>query len=183
MTAARAPRRVAALVSLLAVLAVIAGCVTTMHSFPPAGSTPQPVTGSTTARTTAAVIRMLDGAGLQAEVTSRPFRPFEGPLLAGAARTVIEVDLPDDPSGGAFVVVYSLATPEAALAAATDHAAYLAAGIGGRVQYPPGTRFTVQVTGSNVVFFNWLPATSPDQRTDTIEETLRSLGASVEVPS
>ena len=115
-------------------------------------------------------------------MTARPFRPFEGPLLAGAARTVIEVDLPDDPPGK-FIVVYAFATPEAAMAAATDHAAYLAAGIGGRVQYPPGTRFTVQVTKSNVIFFSWLPATSPDSRTATIEETLRSLDVSVEVPS
>ncbi len=186
MTAARPVRRLAATVAAVAAvasvaIAVLAGCTTTVHDFPPAGSTPQGVTGSTTAETVASVIRSLDGAGLQAEVTTRPFRPSEGPLLAGAPRTVVEVALPDDPDP-AFVVVYALATDEAAVRAARDHAAYLAAGIGGAVQYPPGTRFAIQATRSNVVYFHWLPATSPDSRMATIEDTLKSLGTTIEVP-
>ena len=175
-------RHVAAVTTALALAAAMAACTTTVNPFPPPGSTPQPALGATTAETVASVIRAFDNAGLQAEVSAKAFRPFEGPLLDGAPRTVIEVDLPDDPSSG-FVVVYALATSDAALAAASDHAAYLAAGIGGLVQYPPGTRFTVRVVGSNVIFFSWLPATSPDSRTSTIEDTLRSLGTAVEVPS
>ncbi len=185
MTPAGPMRRLAAAFAVaawVAVAGVLAGCTTTVHDFPPAGSTPQAVTGSTTAQTVASVVNALDQAGLQAEVTTRPFRPSEGPLLSAAPRSVIEIALPDDPDN-AFVVVYALPTDEAALTAATDHAAYLAAGIGGGVQYTPGTHFVIQAIRSNVVFFYWLPASSPDSRMTTIEDTLRSLGTTIDVPS
>ena len=176
------PRRAPPLLVLaLALAAALGACVTTRNTFPPPGATPAAIDAPTTERTVATVIRMLGDMGMQADISSRPFRPVEGPLVAAAPRTVIEVKLPNDPAG-AFVVVYSFASPEAALTAAEDHAAYLAAPIGGGVQYPPGTRFTIQVTQSNVVFFSWLPSGS-DSPKATIEETLRSLERTVEVPS
>ncbi len=185
MTPARPVRRLASMAAAVMLGTLLAGalgaCTTTVHDFPPAGSTPQAVTGSTTAGTVASVIRSLDETGLQAEITTRPFRPSEGPLLAAAPRTVIEVALPDDPEH-AFVVVYAFPTEEAALRAAKDHAAYLAAGIGGAVQYPPGTRFAISVVRSNVVFFHWLPLTSPDARMGMIEDTVGSIGTTVQVP-
>ena len=164
------------------VLAVaLGGCITTRNSFPPAGSTPKPA-GDATAATVTQVIAALQAQGLQAAVSDRAYRPAEGPLLAAASRTVIQVTLPQDPSRGS-IVVYALASPAAAQAAAEDHAAYLAAGIGGGVQYPPGTEFVLRVVGSNVVFFNWLPANSPDPGTQQIATALQGVGTEVEIPS
>jgi hypothetical protein len=160
---------------------VLAGCVTTLHSFPPPGSTPRPPTDASAA-TAAVVISALGTQGLEAAVSNRAYRPAEGPLLAGAPRTILQVTLPEDLDHG-FIVVYSLASPAAAQAAAEDHAAYLAAGIGGGVQYPPGTEFVLRVVGSTVVFFNWLPANSPDPRTAQIAPALASVGTEVEIPS
>jgi hypothetical protein len=159
----------------------VSACVTTRNSFPPEGSTPKPA-GDATATTVAQVIAALEGQGLQAAVSSRAYRPAEGPLLAAASRTVIQVTLPDDPAHGS-ILVYALASPAAAQAAAEDHAAYLAAGIGGGVQYPPGTEFVLRVAGSNVVFFSWLPANSPDARTAQIATALQGVGTEVAIPS
>ena len=165
----------------MALAAALAACVTTQNSFPPLGSTPRPA-GDATAGTVAQVIDALGRQGLQGAESNRAYRPAEGPLLAAAPRTIVQATLPDDPDHG-FILVYALASPAAAQVAAEDHAAYLAANIGGAIQYPVGTEFNLRVVGSNVVFFSWLPANSPDPRTGQIANALETVGSGVAIPS
>jgi hypothetical protein len=170
------------LVALLAVsVAAASGCIgQTRTTFPPIGSTPGPV-GNATAATEQAVIGALAGVGLQAAETLRAFRPPEGALLAAAPRSVLQVALPDDPAHG-FIVVYALADPATALAAATDMAGYIANPTGG-INFPVDSRFVLRVVGSTVVFYSWSPGSSPDARTPSIEEALTKLGTEVQIPA
>jgi hypothetical protein len=162
----------------LAIALTLAGCARTTSTFPPQGSSPGPA-GDATAAAKQEVIDALGAVGLQATDSVRPFRPPEGPLLAAAPRTIIEVPLPQD-SDPAIIVIYALASPDAALAAANDDAAYIRSGTGG-IQLAPGTRVVLQVVGSNVISFTWLPASSPDPATKTIESALLQLGQHVSV--
>jgi hypothetical protein len=167
---------------LVALVVVVAGTLTacggTASTFPPVGSTPQPA-GGATAAAEQAIIKALAGVGLQAAESARPYRPPEGPLLAAAPRTVLEVPLPAD-KDPATIAIYALASPDAATAAARDDADYIRSNTGG-IQLPPGTEVVLQVVGSNVVFFSWLPADSPDPGTATIARTLAGVGQSVPV--
>jgi hypothetical protein len=149
-------------------------------TFPPLGSTPGPAGGDADA-TVHQVIAALGAAGISAAPADRPFRPPEGPLLAAAPRSLVQVKLPNDPDP-MWIVVYSLRSPNDAAVAARDHAAWIATNIG-RVNFAPGTRFVIQVVGSTVVFFSWLPQDSPDPATLTIAQTLASLGTEVTVPN
>ena len=175
-------RRVAVSRVLAAVVfaAALAACVTTRSSFPPQGSSPKPA-GDSTAATVAQVIGALRTQGIPSVESTRPYRPAEGALLAAAPRSLVQATLPEDPDHG-FIVVYAFDSPAAAQAAAEDGAGYLAAGIGGAIQNPPGTEYVLRVVGSNVVFFSWLPGNSPDPRTATIPTALATLGTAVQVP-
>jgi hypothetical protein len=179
MTSRRRPIAVVAAVAL--VLAVAAGCAGPNHAtFPPLGSTPRPA-GDVTGPTTQEVIGALAAVGLQAAVTIRPFRPAEGPLLAAAPRSVLQVALPDDPDHG-FIVIYALADPATALAAAIDTAAYIATGPG-KIQFVAGSHFVLRVEGSTVIFFTWSPDNAPDAHTHLIEDALGQVGTGVQVQS
>lgn len=167
-----------ALVSALAFAACAPG--TSRTTYPPMGSTPQPV-GDATNATKQAVINALAAAGLQAADATRAFRPPEGPLLAAAPRSVLQVALADDPDHG-FIVVYALDSPNVALAAANDHAAWVASSIG-RVNFPPGTQFALRAVGSNVVLFSWLPGASSDSRLDQVGAALETIGEGITVPN
>ena len=171
-----------AALSALAIALTLAACGggTTRTTFPPIGVTPQPV-GDATAATEQAIIAGLAASGLQAAEAIRTYRPPEGPLLAAAPRSVLQVALPDDPTHG-YVVVYALPSPAAALAAAKDHASYLSSGPGG-IQFPPGTDFVLRVVGSNVVFFHWSPENASDARTPEIARVLRTIGTEVPAPN
>jgi len=125
------------------------------------------------------VLMALAAASLQATDAAQAYRPPEGALLAAAPRSVIQVALPDDPDHG-YVLIYALGSPDAAAAAARDHAAYLASSIG-KVYYPPGTRFVLRQLGSTVVYFHWLPANAPDARTATIAQALETVGTEVPI--
>jgi len=161
--------------------ALLAGCAgVTRTTFPPLGFTPGPV-GDTTDATAQQVIAAVAASGLQASPSLRPYRPPEGPILAAAPRSVLQVQLPDDPDHG-FVVVYSLIDPSTALTAATDTAAYLASPPG-HIQLVAGTHVVLRVVGSNVVFFAWSPDNAPDSRTHLIEDALGQLGTGVSVPN
>ena len=172
----------AAAILALATALALAACApaTSRTTYPPIGSTPQAVGGGTNA-TKQAVIGVLGAAGLQAADATRSFRPPEGPLLAAAPRSVLKVALADDPDHG-FIVVYALDSPNAALAAANDHAAWVASSIG-RINFPPDTRFVLRAVGSNVVLFSWLPGSSPDLRLDQVGAALEAIGEGVTVPS
>ena len=175
-------RRLAAPVALALSCFVAMACTTPVSSrttFPPFGSTPAPA-GDATAATRQQVIDALAPLGLQAVDATRPYRPFEGPLLAAAPRTVLQA-LPDDAVHG-NVVIYALGSEAAAQAAAADHAAYIALNTS-KVNFPPGSRFVLQRVGSTVVFFTWSPGASPDPRLQSIGEALGRLGIPVAIPS
>ena len=166
---------------LLAAL-LVAACApgTSRTTFPPLGVTPPPA-GDATLPARVEVLEALAGLGLQATESARAYRPPEGPLLAAAPRTVLQVTLPDDPAHG-YIVLYAFSSPVAASAAARDHAAYVSTGPGG-INYPPGTRFVLRIVGSTVVFFHWSPDVSTDDRTRSIEDALLRIGSGVLVPA
>ena len=175
-----APATVVLVAAAMAV-AVVACAPVPRTTFPPIGSTPAPV-GEATAAAVSQVAAAIAGVGLQASESDRPFRPSEGALLAAAPRTTLRVALPDDPDG-AFIVVYALTSPEAAHAAAQDHASFLASATGGRTTYPPGTVFVLRTVGANVVFFSYLPAAAPDARMASIATALATIGDEVPLPA
>ena len=165
-----------------AALVAVAACVpvTTRTTFPPLGTTPQPA-GDSTAATKQVLIDALAAKGLVATDAIRTYRPPEGALLTAAPRSVLQVDLTDDPEHG-YIVVYALASPAAAIAAARDQLQYLAQGAGGGTLLPPGTHFVVRPRDATVVFFHWLPANSPDPRTATVADTISEVTSSVSEP-
>jgi len=130
----------------------VLGCGASGPTFPPAGSTP-----------------------------ARPYRPPEGALMTGAARSVLQATLPDDPDHG-YIVIYSLGSAVAAESAAFDQARYIASGPGA-IQFPPGSHFVLRIVGSTVIFFTWNPGSAPDTRTHLIEDALNTLGVAVPVGS
>jgi hypothetical protein len=176
MTAAR---RVVALVALAAIVA--SGCAGARGAtFPPLGSTPGTV-GDATAQTIHQVVGALAAVGLQAAESNHAFRPPEGALLAAAPRSILQVTLPDDPTHG-YIVVYALASPEVAQAAAAGQAAYVATGPGS-VLFAPGTHFVLRVVGPTAIFFTWSPENAPDARTRFIEDALSTIGTAVAPPA
>lgn len=136
--------------------------------------------GNLTDATEAQVVAALGGVGLPAAEAATPYVPPEAALFANAPRTVVHATLPDDPTGG-FLVIYAFQSSQAAQAAATEQAQYIAGHRGGI--FPLGTRAVLRLVGSNVVFFSWLPDSSPDARTRLIEEALLGVGSEVRVPS
>jgi hypothetical protein len=169
----------AAALALACLAATACTAPTARTTFPPFGSTPAPA-GDATAATRQQVVDALAAVGLQAVDATRPYRPFEGPILAAAPRTVLQA-LPDDALHG-NVVIYALGSDAAAQAAAADHASYIALNTS-KVNFPPGSRFVLQRVGSTVVFFTWSPGTSPDPRLQSIGEALGRLGTPVAIPS
>jgi hypothetical protein len=147
-------------------------------TFPPAGSTPA-APGDATAATKQQIIGALGAVGLQAVDATRPYRPPEGALMTGAARSVLQATLPDDPNHG-YIVIYSLASAVAAESAAFDQANYIASGPGA-IQFVPGSHFVLRIVGSTVVFFTWAPGSAPDARTHLIEDALNTLGVAVPI--
>jgi hypothetical protein len=160
------------------VLAVV-GCGARGSTFPPLGFTPGPA-GDAASATKALAISALAAAGLQAVETVKPYRPPEGPLMTGAPRSILQVQLPDDPEHGQ-VVIYSLGSAVAAERAAFDQAAYIASNPG-KVQFAPGSHFVLRTVDTTVIFFTWTPGAAPDQRTGLIEQALNTLGTAVPIP-
>ncbi len=122
----------------------------------------------------------LRAAGLTLRATQVPVRPAEPASFAGVARWPFQVVLPDDPTGGLFVV-YEF--PDVALAAigAADLAGYVASGPG-RVQYPTDVRFVLRQVGTTIVLFAWSPASSSDPRTEAAANALATVGSEVAIP-
>lgn len=177
-TAAR-PARLALLL-VAAMLFTTACAARPRTTFPPLGSSPAPV-GEATSATKGQIVAALAAVGLQAVDANRAHRPPEGPLLAAAPRSILQATLPDDPAHG-FIVIYALPSSTAAQAAAADHAAYIASGIG-RVNFAFDSRFVLRVAGSTVVFFHWSPGAALDDRTRLIEDALGTVGTEVQILS
>ena len=164
----------------IAVGAAVSGCGSSSDrtTFPPLGSTPLPV-GDATAATRGMVVAALASVGLPATESARAYRPAEGPLLAAAPRSVLQVALPQDPGGG-YVLIYAFPANEVAFAAAQDHAAYVVSGPG-RIQFPHDARHILRVVGNTVISFWWSLETSTDPRMSEIENALRTIGLEVPV--
>jgi len=146
----------------------------------PPGNPASPGSGGDPASATKAlIVAALGAVGLQAVDATKPYRPPEAASLIGAPRSVIQVQLPDDPDHG-FIVIYSLGSAVAAEKAAFDQAAYVASGTGG-IQFPPGSRFAIRTVGTTMIFFTWSPGASPDERTHLIEDAINTVGLPVPV--
>jgi hypothetical protein len=153
---------------------VVAACA------PPPVNLPSPGSGGDPASATKQlIIGALGSAGLQVVDATKPYRPPEAPSLVGAPRSIVQVELPDDPDHG-FIVIYSLGSAVTAEKAAVDQAAYVASGTGG-IQFPPGSHFVIRTVDTTVIFFTWSPGASPDQRTHLIEDALNTIGIGVPV--
>ena len=160
---------------LVALVATIASCASEPRSTYLAPGGPA---GDLTDATESLVIAALAGVGLPAGEAAVPYRPQEAALLANAPRTILQATLPDDPNHG-FIVIYALQSPQAADAAATEQAAFVASNRGG--SFPRTSRFSLRVVGSAVVFFWWVPEIVIDPRTALIEEALLGVGSEVPV--
>jgi hypothetical protein len=144
----------------------------------PPGATPG-VPGDAGLATKQLVIGALSTAGVPAADATRPYRPSETPVLIGAARSVIQAQLPNDPDHG-FIVVYSFGSAVAAEKAAFDQAAYVASPAGG-IQFPPGSHFVIRIIDTAVLFFTWSPGASPDLQQQHVEDALAALGIPVPI--
>jgi len=163
-----------------AVSLAIAGCVASgAPTFPPVGSSPQPA-GAATDSAKAQLASALSVEGIQLTDASTPYRPPEGAIFAAAPRTIVQAVLPDDPTHG-YLVLYAFGTPQQALAAARDQAAYISSGPG-KVQFTPGTQFELRVLGNIAIFFNWTPDNAPDPHQASIPLALSQLGDEVPIP-
>lgn len=168
-----------ALVAAALALAV-AGCAGAASPSLEPVPTPRPTISPVVAATQAQLDGALRDRGLVMEPTELLIRPGEPASLAGAPRTAFRAILPDDPEGG-LMVVYELADPAMAAAAAADLAAYVTSGPV-RVQYPPDVRHVIRQVGSTIVFFAWSPGSSPDQRAADVAAAVASVGTEVPIP-
>ncbi len=170
--------RLLALTVLVALAA--AGCATrsapVAEPIPTPHATPSPAVVATQVQLETA----LRARGLVLQATDLVVRPGDPPSMMDVPRTAFRAVLPDDPEGG-LIVVYELADPGAAAAAAADLAAYVTSGPG-RVQHPPDTRFVIRQVGSTIVFVAWSPASSPDPRTAAMAAAVASVGTEVPIP-
>jgi hypothetical protein len=165
-------RRLQAACGALLALAVI-GCAA-----PAFTNNPSPGSGGDPASATKGlVIAALGGVGLQASDAVKPYRPSEAAVLVGAPRSIVQVQLPDDPDHG-FVVIYALGSAVSAEKAAVAQAAFVAGGPGG-IPFPPGSHFVTRIVDTTVIFFTWSPGTATDSRTHLIEDALNTIGVAV----
>jgi len=175
------PATAAAGLAAVAFAVLAAACVPAAGpTFPAVGSSPA-AAGDLTAGVRAQVAAALAVEGLQLGDAKTTFRPPEGPIFAAAPRTVVQVALPDDPTGG-YIVLYAFGTPAQALDAARDQARYIASSPG-RILYPISTQFSLRVLGNIAIFFYYSSDTSPDARTPSIALALSQIGDEVPIPA
>jgi hypothetical protein len=181
-------RRIVARAAAAALIAVaialgglLAGCGTATPARPATGQLP--TARPTTSAAVAATLQRLDSAarasGLGLAPALAEIRPAEPPSFAAVPRWPFQALLPEDPSGGYFVI-YEFPDPAGAAAGGRDLAAYVASGPG-RVQYPPDVRFVLRQVGSTLVYYPWSPASSPDPRTPDLAAALASVGTEVPI--
>jgi hypothetical protein len=147
-------------------------------------STPLPTEQPSASPAVQATLAQVDGAlgaaGIVRESTRTTIRPAEPPAFAGIARWPFRAVLPEDPTGGYFLI-YEFADPALAADGGHDLADYITSGPG-RVQYAPDVRFVLQQVGSTLVFYPWSPASSPDPKTPSVATALASVGLEVAIP-
>jgi hypothetical protein len=184
MTLRSSAARVAFL-GLALVAAVVAGCTGTTGNgatvtFPAGSIGPDRTVSPAMDLTRATLFEALGAQQLVLQDTDRPFRPPEGPMLAGAPRAIYQVILPQDPDQG-FIVAYEFLDPSQATQAAQEQAAYLASGPG-RVNFPIGAVHVIRVVGTAVVLYSWIPEGAEDPAAPRIQEALETVGLAVPVP-
>jgi hypothetical protein len=172
--------RLRALGALVVLALLAAGCSGAATPPPAPDPTPRPTISPAVAATGVQLDRALRARGILLQPTELAVRPGEPPSFATVPRTAFRALLPDDPSGG-LIVVYELADPAAAAAAAAELAAHVTSGPG-RVQYPPDTRHVLRQAGSTVVFFPWSPASAADPRTADVAAAVATVGTEVPLP-
>lgn len=150
-------------------------------TYPP--GTPRPAEADTAAIDVAVadLTRALGDQGLTLAPAEIPYRPAEGPALAGAPRAVYQVVLPEAPDQG-YVVIYDLPDSTAATTAGADQATYLGTGPG-RVQMPIGARHVIRQLGSTILLYSWIPGGAADERAPRIEDALDAVGVGVPIPA
>lgn len=174
-----------AVISVAALAAMLVAIVVTVASPQGLGETrataaPTVGTSGNAARQTAGLaIRTLGAQGIQVVEPRTPYRPAESPTLFSTPRLVLQAVLPDDPTGGQFLI-YEFPTSGGATDAGREYASYIASGVG-RVQFPNDARFVLQQVGTTLVFFTWSPESTTDERTDDVATALASLGAAIPV--
>ena len=130
--------------------------------------------GAAAQRTRDLVASALETRALQVVDPQTAYRPGESPELAQLTRRLVQVVLPDEPTGG-YIVIYELPTVAEADRLGRDFRAYLASGTGA-IQYPRDTQFVIRRVGSTLVFFPWSLEASTDARVPLVAETLSTLG-------
>lgn len=143
-------------------------------SVPPAARPTIPPPGDASLRARAVVAAALEARALQVTDPQTAYRPGESPSLLAVARRVLQVVLPDEPTGGQ-VVIYELSSAAEADTVGRDFRAYLASGTGA-IQYPRDTRFVLRRVGTTLVFFAWSPEASTDARVPDIAAALETVG-------
>jgi len=161
---------------------VVAGCGIAANGAaqPVVAITPQASLSATLQLCRSQLSSTLASAGFSLVPPSSAVRPGESPVLAGAPRTVGQVQLPGDPDHG-FIVLYEFPDPAGAYAAAQQQAAYIGSGEG-RIQFVPDSKFTLRQNGSCVLFYSWSPSASTDPRSPAIETALQTYGVAITIP-
>ncbi|HYM84998.1 MAG TPA: hypothetical protein VEY67_12705 [Candidatus Dormibacteraeota bacterium] len=186
MTRGHARPAPAVLVGLSLALAlglIVGGCgfaAATVVTPPPSPVAP-PSLDSAIGAARARLASALAPVGFQLRDPQVAYRPAESPSLTDARRTVVQAVIPAAPDRG-FIVLYELADPAAADAAAHEQAAYIASGIG-RVQFPNDARFVLRVVGPVVVFYTWSPSSRAAPNDEkALGDAIATIGQGVSVP-
>ena len=158
-------------------LAACAG-VSTGPSSPPS-PTPQVSLSGAVDLARGQIQAALGARQVQVETPQQPYRPAESPSMAGASRAVLQAVLPQDPTHG-YIVVYAFPDPSSAAAAGADQARYVATGPG-RVQFPFGTQFVIRQLDTTVIFYSWVPGSSPDPQAPDVAAALQTIGRGIPV--
>jgi len=177
--------RTRAISLVIAMAVVLVGCAGQTGNgatvtFPPGSIGPDRTVSPAMDLTRATLASALGEQRLVLQDTDRPFRPPEGPMLAGAPRAVYQVILPQDPDQG-FIVAYEFLDPSQATQAAQEQAAYLASGPG-RVTFPLGAVHVIRVVGTSVVLYSWIPEGAEDPAAPRIQDAFETIGLGIEVP-
>lgn len=158
----------------------VAACVgSPVASAAPASPTPQVSISGAIDLARGQIQAALGGRRVELQVPQQPYRPAESPSMAGAARAVFQAVLPEDPSHG-YVVVYEFADSSSAAAAGADQARYVVTGPG-RVQFAFGTQFVIRQLDTTVIFYSWVPGSSPDPQAPDVAAALASIGRPIPV--
>lgn len=176
----RERRRLGPILRLAIACATVAACAgSPVASAAPASPTPQVSVSGAIDLARGQIQAALGGLRVELQVPQQPYRPAESPSMANAARAVFQAVLPEDPGHG-YVVVYEFADPSSAAAAGADQARYVVTGPG-RVQFPFGTQFVIRQLDTTVIFYSWVPGSSPDPQAPDVAAALASIGRPIPV--